>query len=101
MPEISTFNLSHVRGSLRLVGLTQAYRSWGFRLCFLYLRNVKGFGWNHKRVYRIYRGLELNLRIKPKKRIVRERPEAEHGPGRSHPADEDCNGRLTFTCGIT
>jgi len=58
-----------------LVRLTQAYRTWGFRLCFLYLRNVKGFGWNHKRVYRIYRELELNLRIKPKKRIVRERPE--------------------------
>jgi putative transposase len=44
-------------------------------LCFLHLRNVKGFGWNHKRVYRTYRELELNLRIKPKKRIVRERPE--------------------------
>ena len=27
------------------------------------------------RVYRIYRELELNLRIKPKKRIVREKPE--------------------------
>ena len=37
-----------------------------------YLRNVKGFAWNHKRVYRIYRELELNLRIKPRKRIVRE-----------------------------
>ena len=44
-------------------------------MCYLYLRNVKGFTWNHKRVYRIYRELELNLRIKPKKRIVRERPE--------------------------
>lgn len=42
---------------------------------FLHLRNVKGFGWNHKRVYRIYRELELNLRIKPKKRLVREKPE--------------------------
>lgn len=48
---------------------------WDFGLCFLHLRNVKGFGWNHKRVYRIYRQLELNLRIKPKKRLVRERPE--------------------------
>ena len=57
-----------------LVRLTHAQRNWGFVVCFLYLRNVKGFGWNHKRVYRIYRELELNLRIKPKKRIVREQP---------------------------
>jgi putative transposase len=42
----------------------------------LYLRNVKGFKWNHKRVYRIYKELELNLRIKPRKRLVREKPEA-------------------------
>ena len=36
---------------------------------------MKGYRWNHKRVYRIYRELELNLRIKPHKRIVREKPE--------------------------
>jgi hypothetical protein len=54
-----------------LLRLTANQRNWGFGLCFLYLRNVKGFGWNHKRVYRIYRALELNLRIKPKKRLVR------------------------------
>jgi putative transposase len=36
-----------------LVRLTTAYRDWGFGLCFLHLRNVKGFGWNHKRVYRM------------------------------------------------
>lgn len=58
-----------------LVRLTHNQRNWGFGLCFYYLRNVKGFAWNHKRVYRIYRELELNLRIKPKKRLVRERPE--------------------------
>jgi putative transposase len=33
---------------------------------------VKGFGWNHKGVYRIYRELELNLHIKPRKRLVRQ-----------------------------
>jgi putative transposase len=59
-----------------LLALTRSQRNWGFQLCFLYLRNVKGFGWNHKRVYRIYRELELNLRIKPKKRLYREKPGA-------------------------
>lgn len=58
-----------------LVRLTTAYRDWGVGLCYLHLRNVKGFGWNHQRVYRIYRELELNLRIKPKKRIIRAKPE--------------------------
>ena len=53
-----------------LIRLTSNYRNWGFGLCYLYLRNVKGFLWNHKCIYRIYRELELNLRIKPKKRIV-------------------------------
>ena len=48
-----------------LVGLTQARKTWGFGLCFLYLRNVQGYGWNHKRVYRIDREQELNSRIKP------------------------------------
>lgn len=36
-----------------LLRLAHSQRNWGFGLCFLYLRNVKGFGWNHKRVYRI------------------------------------------------
>ena len=58
-----------------LLRLTAWQRNWGFGLCFLYLRNVKGFGWNHKRVYRIYRELALNMRIKPKKRLLREKPD--------------------------
>ena len=28
-----------------LVTLTDAKKAWGFGLCFLHLRNVKGFGW--------------------------------------------------------
>ena len=38
-------------------------------------RNVKGFEWNHKRVYRIYCELELNLRIRPRKRLKRPKPD--------------------------
>lgn len=63
-----------------LIRLTTNQRNWGFGLCFLYLRNVKNFGWNHKRVYRIYRELELNLRIKPRKRLIREKPMPLHVP---------------------
>lgn len=59
-----------------MLGLTKAKKTRGFGLCFLYLRNVQGHGWNHKRVYRIYRELELNMRIKPRKRLRREKPEA-------------------------
>ena len=43
---------------------------------FDFLRNTKGFKWNHKRLYRIYWELELNLRIKPRSRIKRDKPDA-------------------------
>lgn len=59
-----------------LLRLTQTHKRWGFKLCYLYLRNVKGYKFNHKRVYRIYHELALNLRIKPKSRIKRDKPEA-------------------------
>ena len=63
-----------------LLRITSSQRNWGFGLCFLYLRNIKGFTWNHKRVYRIYRQLELNLRIRPRKRLKRDQPEALNRP---------------------
>ena len=59
-----------------LLRLTTLNRTWGFKLCFLYLRNVKGYPYNHKRVCRIYRELELNMRIKPKRRLKRDVPDA-------------------------
>ena len=34
-----------------LLQLSTAYRTWGFRLFYLHLRNVKHFVLNHKRVY--------------------------------------------------
>lgn len=71
----SKFDDDNERIADLLLGLTTTHRNWGFGLCFLYLRNVRGHGWNHKRVYRIYRELELNLRIKPCKRLKREKPE--------------------------
>jgi putative transposase len=77
IPELSNENQIIADWLLRL---TEANKQWGFGLCFLYLRNVKGFGWNHKRVYRIYRELELNLRIKPRKRIKRDKPDALSEP---------------------
>mgnify|MGYP000913360247 FL=1 len=51
-----------------------SHQRWGFGLCFDYLRKIKGYHWNHKRVYRIYCELKLNLRIKPKIKIVRDQP---------------------------
>ena len=57
-----------------LLQLTEVHRNWGFGLCFLHLRNLKKKLWNHKRVYRIYCDLELNLRIKPNKRLIRATP---------------------------
>lgn len=59
-----------------LKALTHNRKRWGFGLCFDYLRNIKGHPWNKKRVYRIYCDLELNLRVKPRKRLKREKPEA-------------------------
>ncbi len=59
----------------KLLDLTKEHKYWGFKLCFLHMRNVLGVKFNHKRVYRIYCELELNLRIKPKKRILRLIPE--------------------------
>ncbi len=58
-----------------LMKLTNKETDWGFGLCFDYLRNVMGNKWNHKRVYRIYCELALNLRIRPRRRLKRNKPE--------------------------
>ena len=36
---------------------------------------MQGYGWNHKRVYRTYCELGLNLRIKPNKQLKWDKPE--------------------------
>jgi putative transposase len=83
IPKLSSDN---ARIAELLLGLAQSHRNWGFGLCFLYLRNVRGYDWNHKRVYRVYRELELNFRIKPKKRIRRNKPEQLQLPARINQA---------------
>lgn len=57
-------------------------RAWGFGLMFLHLRNVQHKPWNHKRVYRVYCELRLNLRIKPHQRIERAKPQPLLAPER-------------------
>ena len=59
-----------------LIGLMLHQRNRAFGSCFLYLRNFNGYHWDHKRVHRIYRALELNMRINPHKRLKREVPKA-------------------------
>lgn len=51
-----------------LTRLAQSKPRWGFGLMFDWIRH-KQHPWNHKRVYRVYKALELNLRIKPKRRF--------------------------------
>jgi hypothetical protein len=46
-PKLSAENMAIAD---HLIRLTHNQRNWGFGLCFLYLRNVKGYPWNHKRV---------------------------------------------------
>jgi putative transposase len=58
-----------------LIALSEAHIRWGFGLMYLHLRNVQAKTWNHKRVYRIYCALQPNLKIKPHKRIDREKPQ--------------------------
>lgn len=51
-----------------LKGLAEKHRRWGFAK-MLQKARMEMKPWNHKRLYRIYCELGLNIRIKPRKRI--------------------------------
>jgi putative transposase len=53
----------------KLRQLAERQPRWGCKKMTDFLRN-QGYGWNHKRIRRVYRGLALNLHRKPKKRLA-------------------------------
>lgn len=55
--------------------LADQHPRWGFHKMFAWLRN-QGHAWNHKRVYRVYCAMKLNLRISKRKRLPKRFPEA-------------------------
>ena len=57
-----------------LLELARRYPRYGFGKLFALLRR-QGFRWNHKRVYRVYCFLKMNLRRKGKKRLPSRSPQ--------------------------
>ena len=53
---------------MELTALVEKHPSIGFWKCFHRLR-LRGFKWNHKRVYRVYTQMKLNIRSRARKRL--------------------------------
>ena len=75
--------------TIALLQLVEIYPRYGFGKYFALLRRA-GHGWNHKRVYRIYRGLGLHMRRKGKRRLPSRKPvhqESQHAANKCWSAD--------------
>lgn len=59
---------------LELLKMAERYPRYVFRKLFVKLRQ-SGFGWNHKKVYRIYCSLQLNILRKGRKRLPSRNPQ--------------------------
>lgn len=51
-----------------LKNLVDKHPSIGFWMCYYRIRQ-QGYNWNHKRIYRIYTAMHLNIRRRAKKRL--------------------------------
>ena len=69
----------------KLKELAEQHLRWGFWKMRQWLKN-KGYGWNHKRIYRVYCQLGLNIRVKPKKRLPVRQPKPLVPPTAPHQA---------------
>lgn len=58
-----------------LLELTERYPRYGFKKLFIKIRQM-GSGWNHKKVYRVYCMLNLNIRRKGKRRLPTREPKS-------------------------
>jgi len=67
----------------KLAQIAEDHHRWGFRKMAAYLRKG-GNPWNHKKVYRIYCEMRLNLRVKPKKRLPTRDPQPLVQPERAN-----------------
>ena len=66
-----------------LLKLAEWKPRWGFGKMADYLKQ-QGQRWNHKRIYRVYCQLALNLRVKPRKRLPTRRPQPLIVPDRAN-----------------
>lgn len=77
--------------------VVERHPRWGFDKCFRFIRN-QGHRWNHKRVWRVYCNLGLNLKRKVKKRLpIRARQPLDVPPKPNHTWSMDFMSDTLYT----